>query len=930
MKICLSHRLAAALTATTALAACGNPYALKTSGLNYDAPQKEGSIRFTDPKLYKRELLINERRQEIAYLDELLASSKTQIFAPEIIRELEVISALSASLGLRVDPAAGLNYRRDREVSDIQQEIAVLRLQAELDRLKHESELFRRQLAAQQAVTDTSLGSASTPSVPDLTSNVTAANAAQLTQTITTLQTSLQGRIDAAKAASASAAAVNPLDLFHDRAALRSQINSAKHAAGLDELHDKEGAALVRLYFSATVLPPERNYRDTLGVLRMQVVPPDSNYDDVAYIYREWLGFVNATLNKVDKTDDKLQFAENSAFVALVATGDLFDLITYDFSADDPGATCRGKGLDAAVLGGYALGREAGCNRLLFAVPRPDSLVRGRDHETTLAEIEQYLSDERETVLRDIGLARSKIRGDKDATLLDDECRLDLNSKIGNTVPPGSSLDIIAIVERAMHVLFLSETFSGVELHARKILSDAGLPQPPLASALQDLAPLNAAARRLMDDLIELGRYKRRIRNGEVRHCTLYQTDFIQPYVPNRFIDAVIKGNRRVAVYEVGPRELVQQVSTTARAAEAISLAAAIAGQVPTHGIGADGNIAYARSAIGKADARERVPLAASFAEPGEIVDRKRSLPAFGWLLGPRMTLNPAKQKLVLEQQIKPYDLSVDLSVPGWWPYLYIDAETAWAPNWRKGDGRTVAEGSAKPRRIKVELGPNSADYSALTALLSGTSSIRFPTITSLSPARVSACSADTQLQIFGDNIWRASTVIIGGRKFDGAAVSVLPDMGGVLVSLNAVKLPAVANEKAVVSVLTPYGAATKDLHVDPPAEGQSCDPPKPAEKPSTAPTIASLSSPELSVCVSSPVFIIRGTNLKDLEGVSLAAVEGRAAEAPPKNGTEVEAKFPDIKRGMLQGQETVPLTLRTKQGSVTTKVKIVSPVSCG
>jgi hypothetical protein len=929
LRLHIYRRLVVVLAATTALAGCGNPYALKTSNLNYDAPQRTGSIRFTDPKLYKRELLINERRREIDYLDELLVSSKTQLFTPEIIRELEVISALSASLGLRVDPAAGLNYRRDREVSDIQQEIAVLRLQAELDRLKHESELFRRQLATQQAVTDTTLGSSTTPSVPNLSSSVTAASAAQLTQTITTLQTNLQGRIDAAKAASASAAAVNPLDLYQDRAAYRSLLNSAKNAASLDELHDKDGSALVRLYFSATVLPPERSHRDTLGVLRMQVVPPDlrRNYDHVAYVYKEWLGFVNATLNRVEKTRNGPKFAENSAFVALVGTGDLFDLISYDFSMSDVSAGCRG--LSAAELKGLAFFNDAGCQRLLFAVPRPDSLIRGRDHETTLATIESALRQNPGEVQRDISLARSAIRGDLNGTLLDDRCRVDLSSTLANTVPPGSRLSVLAIIEQAMHVLFLAETYSGVELHARKILSDANVPQPPLASALELLAPLNAEARRLMDDLIELGQLRTVVRGGEKGSCTLLQNDFVRAYVPVRFIDAVTKPDVRVAVYEVGPREQVQQVSTTARAAEAISLAAAVAGQVPSQGLSGDGNIAYARSAIGKADARERVPVVASFAEPGGIADGRRSLPAFGWLLGPRMTLDPAKQKLRLEQQIKPYDLSVDLSVPGWWPYLYLDAETAWAPNWRDGSGRTVAAGTAKPHRIKVELGPNSADYSALTALLSGTSSIRFPSIASVSPGSVSACSTDTQLQIFGDNIWRASTVVVGGRKFDGAAVSVLPDMSGVLVSLNAVKLPAVDGEEALISVLTPYGAATHPLTVKTPAE--ACDPPKAAEKPpSTAPTITSLSSPELSICVSAPVFTIRGTNLKDLESVSLGAIEGKAAEAPPKNGTEVEAKFPDIKRGNLQGMTTVPLTLRTKQGSATAKVTIVSPVSCG
>jgi len=918
MKNSLYHRCAVMGLFAGLLAGCGNPYALKTSNLNYDAPQQPGSIRFTDPKLYKREALINERREEIAYLDELLGFSKTQIFSPEIVRELEVIASLSAALGVRVDPAAGKNYRRDEEVSDIQHEIALLGAQAELARFK--------ELAAQGSATDTTPGSTPSTSVGDLSSNVGAASAEQLTRAIAALQTSLTSRLDGAKAASASTAAVNPLDLFQDRAAYRSLLHSAKNAAALDELHDRNGAALVRLYFSATVLPPAKKYRDTLAVLRMEVAPPDftKSYSDVERVYSEWLGYVNSSLNKAERSStDKVTFTENSAFVALFGTGDLFDTVTYEFSPSGD-ISCQGLALtvDAPYL--LARGSQEGCKRLLFAVPRPLDLFAGGDHEATLLEIADALISDPKAIIRDIASARSAIRTASPDVFLDERCRLKENLQVARATFGGSS----RAIDQALHVLFLTEALSGVELHARRILSDAGEPQPPLSNTLQRLAPINSHARGLLDDLIALGKRKTRA-DGE--SCTVVSSDFVRTHVPTRFMDTLIMNPARVAVYEVGPREQVQQISTTARAAEAIALAAAIAGQIPSQGLGADGNIAYTRSAVGKADARERVPLVASFAEPAELTVDKPSLPSFGWLLGPQMTLDPRRQRLVLEQQIKPYDLSVDLSVPGWWPYLYLDVETAWAPDWRDGSGRTISEKGAKPRRIKVELGPNSADFGALTARLSGTSSIRFPSISSLSPQTVSACSTSTELQIFGDNIWRASTVVVGGRKFEGAAVSVLPDMSGVLVSLNALKLPAVEGDRALVTVLTPYGPATKHLKVAPPTEGQTCDPPpKPAEAPRTTPTIATISSPELSVCVSAPVFTIRGTNLKDLEGVSLAAVEGKAAEAPPKNGTEVEAKFPDIKRGMLQGHETVPLTLRTKQGSVTTSVKIVSPVSCG
>ncbi len=44
---------------------CSNPYSLTISDIDYMSEQTPGVIQFTDPKLYNREALINERRKEI-------------------------------------------------------------------------------------------------------------------------------------------------------------------------------------------------------------------------------------------------------------------------------------------------------------------------------------------------------------------------------------------------------------------------------------------------------------------------------------------------------------------------------------------------------------------------------------------------------------------------------------------------------------------------------------------------------------------------------------------------------------------------------------------------------------------------------------------------------------------------------------------------
>ena len=132
------------------LAGCANPYSVSINKINYKAEQKKGIIQFTDPKLYKREALINERRDELAYLKDLLDKSRTQDFKPEIVRELEVITAFSAAMGLKFDPAAAITFERDKETSELVHQIELTRLEMELAQLQRDATLLKEQLEQQK------------------------------------------------------------------------------------------------------------------------------------------------------------------------------------------------------------------------------------------------------------------------------------------------------------------------------------------------------------------------------------------------------------------------------------------------------------------------------------------------------------------------------------------------------------------------------------------------------------------------------------------------------------------------------------------------------------------------------------------------------------------------------------------------------------
>lgn len=143
---------------SVAAAGCAQPFGGRTADINWRAGQAPGTITISDPKLYRREALLNEQQREVAWIDELLDASKTIEFKPELVRETEQITAIAAALGLSWNPAAGLANRRAKETGDIQQQIDVLKMQLQLDQLRHDADQVRAAMATQTAPANTGLG----------------------------------------------------------------------------------------------------------------------------------------------------------------------------------------------------------------------------------------------------------------------------------------------------------------------------------------------------------------------------------------------------------------------------------------------------------------------------------------------------------------------------------------------------------------------------------------------------------------------------------------------------------------------------------------------------------------------------------------------------------------------------------------------------
>lgn len=792
MRGSMSLRLLAVTVFSLQVGACGNPYGIKLSSANYQAKPIDGEIAFTDPKLYRREALINERREERTYLNGLIDGSKTVTFTPEIVRQLEVVRVLSGSLGLKFDPAAGAQYKRSEEKADIQQQIDTLQLQMQLDKLKRDAELMREQLTKQTEPSPAPSPSPGAPSasVPPVTPNA----AKDLVASIESLKIALATLANSKVEALLPVSMTNPIDEYNDRAAYREILNGARNAISLDELHDYNGSALIRLNTTATVFPPEQSHRATYGRLKMQIKAPDRNDDPGAFnrLYRDWLSSLAKQIAQSSGSKDGLDLSTIGG--ALAAYPDLLDIVWFEYSTK-PRQGCRG-------LGHRGPAAKPGCMTMPIATPRV--LVHGsqQDYSLSLQDLADKFADKSidyPGLFRQLaasGTLRSLYRND---CIVREEVASQKLKLAG--IPVSFRADQIVPLALALDRLMWVAPFA--ESQAQAEADNHGLSQI-FFDPYNGISPGAASAAREVAAQVRAG--------AEANHCG----SSVATPVPPSFLAALDYGH--AAVYQVGPKQQVQIVSTEARAAEAIALAASVAGSVPAKGIGADAGINFSRSAVGKTDALERVPLVVAFGDAAgkttgnDLATRSDStddLPAFGWMMGPRAILDPEHQKLNLEQGLRPQDLSVDLVVPGWWPYLAIEAEASWSPDWQGRGGKSGVLSGIK-RVIKVPLSQNLADYEQLTNRILGGSSIKIPRLIEVIPAIVPACSTGLSMQLQGPQVWRTDQVIIGGRKFDGDTLRVLPGLEGIMVTIDKAEFPALegagANRQTQVYALTPYG----------------------------------------------------------------------------------------------------------------------------
>lgn len=1077
------RRLISAAAISVLVVSCTEaPFDLTVSHINYDGSQSKALVELSDPQIFRREALINDRYEEITYLKKLREESVTLRFEPELLREIETISSFAARLGVKFDPAAGTNFTRANERSELEQEVQVTRLQAELASVRRDLDILRDTLDKRENPALT-IGNTTTVSSP--TSSVVADPEAtnRIISQLDSLIGKVTARLDAeSKAPRTTAGKASPRDEFRDRQAYRADLRSALASAELDDLHDVDGASLFRMQFHATVFPGRRP--DQVAVLRLTAKAPELTEKDLSDLYAEWLGHVAFRLNERSAAGKDSGIRR---LLSLAAVSDLFDQYPLavqpvkeqgDKSKPNAGQikTCDNQTsedclkLEIPLAGEFyglvdnaidIFGKTNGSGDKMIVsndksiqtliqfrrnLPRDDSAAPQqnpnesklpdkscRNYEIKYKDVHkvakfvalcQLIKHYWITTLNDIANVKDYDKKEGlGATLisLSDICKNDINANIydfyktlefdarnrdvsqdttanrhryilnvavrayvGGKYLRAAVQGILAAVRNSnsdyinnsfvsdmLDVLSdIDEATSGIINNYKWLLYQTGkvIGVPGDAKCQDAIAKLDPgqfpsfvpesfrkAATVVLNEGSEKGPAPERTTGttGATAESS-HQVD------PSASPKSKPVGSGRVTAYAVVPQELAQRISSVARAGDALQIAASVAGSLPSSGVAGDVGLGYLRQAIGKVDAIERVPLIIGFSDSAKGAGPEQDVAqgphtSFGWVLGPRVVLDAKHKALRLEHGIAAHDLTADLSIPGWWPRVEIEAQSAWIANWRGYSNADIDifrdKSAVQSKKFLVPLRHTIGDMDGLSNLLAGGARAGLreaAEISTVVPSAVSVCAGKVTFLIEGANVWRGTEVYLLGLRNE--TTWVLPDMAGIAATFDFSKLPRRPSqfEEAKLIVWTRNGKAEKTITLTGAKGTDRCGEEAfgPVSQPGKDdPQIVSVIPPRVYACDAGQEFVIVGKNLVPGDNQKRGALDaikvlfagkeaglGGSLASSAKEGQSVHrVTFPSAIQGFGGSQTTLPLSIVTAKGVVTKGIEIErDPDGCG
>ena len=854
---------------------------LTVTAVNESSPPSAARIKLVPTQVFKRETLINDRTREREYLVKQLENSDREACEPEIARDIQTITELAGQVGISANPSEAADAERLRERTSAEQQIALAELQARQAKIEEEYRRLQEAIKASQTAQVPPSADGSSPSLPTVggqpsTSPGTAQSSAPPTsptvddvvKRLSLAVPSLTGSTGVDRTKSKASL----LDILDCQEAVRNRIRSRLNAVVLDDVHDDFGNKLYRVQLRATIFPGER--KDQWGATRLIVDGPSDmtspksdsgsplSEEDTNRLYAIWLAHLTERLTSLvsispkptttgESSEDDLD-PRDVRIEGLAKLSGAFIVLPFYFgdSADDDCATLPHAVAEAGATHSCRVARIA-VNPLFFTRkyydfndirPVPEGSKAFLDDVVTfLTDETQVESYRKRTIFRMKRVKRDKfdewrcdhIENDTDlASLLTNRLGFDNRTQYRGL---SSSDEAVQISKQVLRTV--GSVTSAIDALQR-------IPNLPV-SARQRLTRYLSAYEHLFDDA------KTIIEQVAILNKPKPKEHRCAKFTPERFItqgaeappefgaalgNALHNPDSRAYVYGVSPSSQTQSISTLASASDTLALALALKAALPTKGLAGTGESTFLQNSMSKLDAFESMPIVMGYLDTystdstGSTVQtdlNKGKATEVGWIFGPRIVLDASKNNLRHEQVLSSQELSIDISVPAWWPRIRLRQQSAWIGNWGTqkdhdliGDAfKSTAYGS---NVIDVPLPTTSADLDNLTdqfAEIYLGRKIRRTLIRSVEPSVLRQCSDPLNIQIYGENLWREPSVYLQGQQ--GTQITILPDMNGINVqfNLNEIK-PSVADYSALklklkLTVVTSTGPAYAEIAVD-------------------------------------------------------------------------------------------------------------------
>ena len=693
----------------------GSPYSQNPT-VDEEHEQSQAVIKISAPQVFSREALINDRRDELRYLGELLEKTEVGKIESDFVRKLRKKNEISAFLGVsnkNSQMPKDSNIGIERAVENYSQKEGKT---STLEALQNDSQLNRRNEG-----------------------------------------NDLREKSKDDKQLKLS------LDDFRQRQALRSELRAAISEVNLDDLHDYGGNALYRLQFRVTVMPGE--HKGQYGRAKLTIKGPKLEKEDIANLYFAWLAHLTQDISGEVRAQSFFAHGEH----AFSKSSGLFDIApSIKFSGKDPSLDLLKKCLemDGQLKEGL---REKGCDRRDYAVPR----LAGPIFKDLPTLMDGFLKEVNE--LRVKSKKTKKEEHDSQTTSICKKAHLWLKKNEKKYKLSRHKLSPIQVI-----------------LTLAPILS-SGNKDSPQNAGYGSYGAIEASYKVVLDFV---AKYKKICNPEDLKpYESLENLDVFVPDIFKKKIKQETTENivGKAFAYAQTPLQLTQRVSTLAQAVESLRLELGEE-TLPWLNNESSGVTKFLTDQSGEIQNTERFPLVVGFS------DSSKGMPHFGWVFGPKVVNNHIVGEVRLEHSLAVYNVSADVSVPGWWPSLRLSVETTWVENWHADNIiHDTQDSSDEDKLYNVVFPLSSASLDNLTDFLAASTigtwmyNPQTPSISNVIPSLISGCQDEVTFLIYGDKLWKQSEVYLGG--FPADRVNVLPQMSGIAAKF---KLSQVLSNKVI------------------------------------------------------------------------------------------------------------------------------------